>query len=32
MGVGVGVWVWCVGIYMSLYCMLDGVRQGRRDI
>ena len=19
-------------IYMSLYCMLDGVRQGRRDI
>ena len=33
----VGVWVWCVWvwcgcIYMSLYCMLDGVRQGRRDI
>ena len=21
-----------VCIYMSLYCMLDGVRQGRRDI
>ena len=32
-GVGVGVvWVWCVGISMSPYCMLDGVRQGRRDI
>ena len=30
-GVGVGV-CGCVGIYMSLYCMLDGVRQGRRDI
>lgn len=22
----------CGCIYMSLYCMLDGVRQGRRDI
>lgn len=30
-GVGVGVvWVWCIS--MSPYCMLDGVRQGRRDI
>ena len=32
---GCGVWVWCgvgVGISMSPYCMLDGVRQGRRDI
>ena len=29
--VGVGVvWVWCIS--MSPYCMLDGVRQGRRDI
>ena len=30
------VWVWVcgcgVGISMSPYCMLDGVRQGRRDI
>ena len=42
-GCGCGVWVWCgvgvvcgcgcgVGISMSPYCMLDGVRQGRRDI
>ena len=36
-GVGVGVWVgvgvvWGGGISMSPYCMLDGVRQGRRDI
>ena len=42
-GCGVGVvwvwvWVWCVGVVcgcgisMSPYCMLDGVRQGRRDI
>ena len=30
-GVCVGVVCGC-GIYMSLYCMLDGVRQGRRDI
>ena len=30
---GCGVWVWCVVcISMSPYCMLDGVRQGRRDI
>ena len=31
-GVAVVVWLWLCGIYMSLYCMLDGVRQGRRDI
>ena len=31
-GCGCGVGVVCGCIYMSLYCMLDGVRQGRRDI
>ena len=30
-GCGVGVVCGC-GISMSPYCMLDGVRQGRRDI